>query len=153
MELKEWVAAESLQAFMAKEAALDVIKLNGENNHKLIKDKTSWKYKYTSTTRTVLRNLWLCDFIYHLMYNLDHDRTHSLGHCAKDAYSKGLGPHHPWIVRNGAKVAMMACPSRESFISHCEFTYEQIGEVRDALLKIKEPLWEEFKKNKWEELP
>ena len=75
--------------------------------------KDSWEYKYVSTARTGLRNLWLLDFLSIFMKNLYEDKTTSLGHCAKDAYSKGLGPHHPWAVRQGAKLAMMACPSRD----------------------------------------
>jgi Glycolipid transfer protein (GLTP) len=54
-----------LQETILKEMELDVLSLNGENNHKLLpKDmKGTWQYKYTSTTRTILRTVWLMDFL------------------------------------------------------------------------------------------
>jgi hypothetical protein len=117
--------------------------LNGENNSKKLdkSKKTSWEYKYTSTSRTVLRNLWLMDFVYHLMKNLHEDKSTSLSHCAKDAYGKGLGPHHPWVVRQAAKVAMLACPSRDTFIAGTGGTYDDILFVMECCEKVKTPLW------------
>lgn len=80
-----------------------VEKLNGENNEKLLKaeklGKTDPKLKFTSTTRTVLRNMWLLDFLHHFMGQLSTDRSAKLSSIAKHAYAEGLGPHHPWVVR------------------------------------------------------
>ena len=122
--------------------------LNGENNSKKLdkSKKTSWEYKYTSTARTVLRNLWLMDFLHILMKNLHEDQSTSLGNCAKDAYSKGLGPHHPWVVRQAAKVAMLACPSRETFIQGTGGNYDDILFVKETVEKIKAPLWMYYEK-------
>ena len=91
----------TLQDIIEHEITTNVHILNGDNNAKKLdkSKKTSWEYKYTSTSRTVLRNLWLMDFVYHLMKNLHEDQSTSLSSCAKDAYSKGLGPHHPWVIR------------------------------------------------------
>ena len=36
---------------------------------------------------------------------------------AKEAYNVALGPNHPWIVRTVANAAMIACKSRENFMS------------------------------------
>lgn len=102
-----------------REMALGVHEFNGENNTKLKKlMKGSWECTYTSTTRTVLRNLWLMDFLETLMYELAKDRNASLSHCARAAYDKGLGPNHPWVIRQTAKVAMLAVPSREKFLNN-----------------------------------
>ena len=62
------------------ERAKNLEMLNGENNSKLLpKDKKgSWEYKYVSTTRTVLRNLWLLDFLEDFMDNLYNNREMSL---------------------------------------------------------------------------
>lgn len=92
--------------------------LNGDNNSKLLpKDKKGeWEYKYVSTTRTVLRNLWLLDFFEILFQNLNENREETLGHIAKEAYNKGLAPHHPWIVRQGAKIGLLAVPHKETFM-------------------------------------
>lgn len=83
--------------------AKGVDKLNGENNAKLLKSEklpsSDYRHHYTSTARTVLRNMWLLDFLHHLMAKLYDDRSAKLSSCAKHAYSEGLGPHHPWVVR------------------------------------------------------
>lgn len=34
--------------------------------------------------------------------------------CIKNSYSKTLGPHHGFIVRNSAKLAMSFAPSKRS---------------------------------------
>lgn len=106
-----------MQEVIERELEIGVEKLNGENNHDLLKKdkKGSWEWKYCSTVRTVLRNMWLLDFIYYLMYKLLHNREASLSNCAKEAYSKGLGPHHPWAIRQLAKIAMLAVPNRDNF--------------------------------------
>ena len=61
--------------------------------------KHSWQWKYVSTARTALRMTWLMDFLEIFMKNIYDVKTSSLSHCAKDAYNKGLGPHHPWSIR------------------------------------------------------
>ena len=84
-----------------RELELGVQQLNGENNHKLLKKdmKGTWEWKYTSSVRTVLRTMWLLDFVFYLFSKILNDRDTSLSKCAKEAYTKGLAPHHPWIVR------------------------------------------------------
>lgn len=64
-----------LQDIIEYEISISLHILNGENNSKKLdkSKKTSWEYKYTSTTRTVLRNLWLFDFLHILMKNLHED--------------------------------------------------------------------------------
>lgn len=133
----------SLQDIILHEINTNVHILNGENNSKKLdkSKKTSWEYKYTSTSRTVLRNLWLMDFVFHLMKNLHDDKSTSLGHCAKDAYGKGLGPHHPWVVRQAAKVAMLACPARETFMTNTGGTYEDLLFVKESVEKVKGVMW------------
>ncbi len=81
--IKDHDAIKSLQAFCLKELEMGVSELNGENNSKHVKDKHTWEYKYTSTARTVTRNLWLMDFIYHLMDNLTKDATTELNTAVK----------------------------------------------------------------------
>lgn len=92
---------ESIQEMIEKEMSLGVESLNGENNHKLLKKdkKDQWEWTYTSTGRTVLRNLWLLDFLSTLMTLLHSKREMTFSGCAKEAYNVGLGPHHPWAIR------------------------------------------------------
>ena len=58
----------------------NVIKLNGNENSKFLgkESKNTWKWKYTSTTRTVLRNMWLMDFIDILMHDLGEKQDWSI---------------------------------------------------------------------------
>ena len=78
-----------------------IIRLNGDDNHKMLKKdkKGTWLWKYISTTRTVLRNLWLLDYVEALMNNLRTDEKATISKCAKRAYKKALAPHHPWAVK------------------------------------------------------
>ena len=131
--LKEGDAAKSLQSFITKELELGVTKLNGKHNKKLVKDKISWQYTYTSTARTVTRNLWLLDFLYVLMSNLADDATATLPSAVKEAYSQGLGPHHPWILRKAAGVAMIAVMSRETFEKDTGATIEDYKVFKDCV--------------------
>lgn len=134
---------------------MDVKDLNGENNHKLLKKdmKGHWKYTYTSTVRTVLRNLWLLDFIYFFMKKIYDERDASLSTCAKEAYSKGLGPHHPWAIRQVAKVAMIAVPSRETYIRETNMNYEHVKDLLDGIDKFREPLWNWYREKGLDKLP
>lgn len=104
-----------------------VHELNGENNHGLLKKEKlphdDYRHKFTSTARTVLRNMWLLDFLHHFMGMIHDDRDAKLSHVAKEAYNKGLGPHHPWVVRQAAKVAMLAVPSRQTFLEETKAEY------------------------------
>lgn len=147
----------TLQEMIEYDIARKVEELNGENNHKLLKSEklpqTDYRHQYTSTARTVLRNMWLLDFLHHLMEMLYTDRQAKLSACAKHAYSEGLGPHHPWVVRQAAKVAMLAAPSRETFLTESKATYEQINEFKTQLEKIRLPLWEYYRQKNIDKLP
>ena len=79
----------------------NVVKLNGDENHKHLKKdkKGTWMWKYCSTTRTVLRNLWLCDYIESLMQHLYSDEKLTIKKAAKSAYKKTLGNHHPVLLK------------------------------------------------------
>ena len=89
----------TIQSMILKEVELGITDLNAEKSVKGRKFKLEWEVKYTSTARTVLRNMWLLDFVSLLFDSLNKDRTSKLSDVAKDAYSKSLGNHHPWIVR------------------------------------------------------
>ena len=98
---------------------LNLTKLNGSNNSSLLpsSSKGSFEYKYVSTTRTVLRNMWLFDFLEHFMLVMYEDRQATLKQIAEKAYEKGLAPHHPWIVRKAAQLGMLAVPHKETFMT------------------------------------
>ena len=66
---------------------LGITELNAEKPKKGIKYKNEWETKYTSTARTVLRNMWLLDFVSLLFDTLNKNRTGKLSEIAKESYS------------------------------------------------------------------
>lgn len=146
-----------MQDLIEKDVEKGIEKLNGEDNAKFLKGmnlpKDDYRYKYTSTARTVLRNMWLLDFLHHFMEKLYNERDAKLSAVAKNAYNKGLGPHHPWVIRQGAKVAMLAVPSRESFFNETKASYEQIYEFKTCLEKFRPWLWDYYRQKKLDDLP
>ncbi len=89
----------TLQSIVAKEVELGITDLNAEKPTKGRKFKNEWEAKYTSTARTLLRNMWLLDYISQLFGTLNKNRTAKMSDVAKESYSQTLGNHHPWIVR------------------------------------------------------
>ena len=63
-----------------EEISLGVIKLNGENNSKLLnrKKKNSWEWTYNSSGRNLVRMWWLTKFLTKLLHNLVNNKAMSL---------------------------------------------------------------------------
>ena len=59
---------------------------------------------------------WLLDFLHQFFKMVDTQRDQALSHCARDAYLETLGTHHPWAVRQAAKLAMYAVPGKETLM-------------------------------------
>jgi hypothetical protein len=92
-----------------------------------------------------LRNLWLSDFIEILFRGLYEDPKATMHHCAKEAYNKALGIHHPWAVRQAAKLALYAVPNRESFFTSANYTIEACVTMKVTSDKFRLPLWEYYR--------
>ena len=93
------------------------------------------------------------DFLYVFFDKLYSEPSMSLSSVAKEAYSKGLGPHHPWAIRQGAKLAMLACPGRDSFFKHTGAQQEELAEVRDLIGSFRVPLQKLFAEKGYDKLP
>lgn len=119
-------AAGTVHSTVLEEIKLGIHKLNGENNHKTIKDKKCWQYNYTSTSRTVMRNMWLMDYIECIMGQMHEHRDKKFSSCIKDAYHESLAKHHPWLVKKAATLGMSAVGGRDAFLQTTSITYEQI---------------------------
>ena len=134
--LQKAEAAQSLNATILEEIALGVIQCNGDNNKKkLDKSKhTSWEIQYNSTGRNLVRMWWLTKFLTKLLDNLINNHAMTLVAACQDAYATGFADHHPWIVRKGAGLAMMAAGQKEALIQKWGVT-----NVEDA-----RPAWEAF---------
>lgn len=97
--------------------------------------------------------MWLFDFLHYFMENLYNERSMKLSDVASHAYKKGLGPHHPWMIRQAAKVAMIAVPPRDTFLNDTKATYEDILEFKTQLEKVRPYLWDYYRAHKLDQLP
>lgn len=74
--------------------------------------------KYISTSRHLFRGSWFFAFLAEIFRGFYEDRASKLSKIAGDAYNKALGPHHPWMLRKVAGVAMNAVNYREVFLKN-----------------------------------
>jgi len=99
-----------IQSVMVTEVMMGIHELNGENNYDLGQKKEGPYYNYTSGTRTLLRLSWFMDFlrnIFKQMINTDNP----FNTCVTNAYDEVLAPHHSWLIRKGAGMALSFAPS------------------------------------------
>ena len=89
----------------------------------LSKDKKdSWEWTYASTGRHLVRMHWLTIFVATLFEILTTDENAELGKALRDSYDTAFAPHHPWIVRKAAGLAMRAAPSKETLQMNIKIT-------------------------------
>lgn len=62
-----------------------------------------------------------------------HEKTATI---CKAAYNDTLAQYHPWIVRQGANVAMYAMPTREQLLNRVCFDVERSMSVLPDVLDI-----------------
>jgi len=99
-----------IQTVMITEVMLGIHELNGENNSSLGHKKNSPYYSYTSGSRTLLRLSWFLNFLYIIFKNM-LETDEPFNNCVTNAYDSVLSPHHPWLVRKGAGLALSFAPS------------------------------------------
>jgi hypothetical protein len=151
----EWQGG--LIPFSLKEVELKIDILNGENNKKNTKDPKLAKYE--SSVRTMLRMTWFLDFLKVFFSGLGKDPTKSASDSAKEAYEKALGPHHSFLLRQAAKVAMVAAPGRKTFNTKLFPTLKpeeicaHLLAMEGELTKTTAHLWKFYTDNKLTELP
>ena len=88
-----------------------------KKNHPDKANRKPWMDKYESTSRTLFRGCWFFDFLREIFVGLTQRRDEKMGKIASNAYSKGLGPHHGFILRNVAGVAFKAIQTKANFIN------------------------------------
>ncbi len=93
------------------------------------------------------------DFISMMFRLIDENRDMSLCNIAKESYAHTLGIHHPWVVRQAAKVAMYAIPSRDTLIHTTGLTFDQCKEITSNADLIRNELWAFYQEHKLENLP
>ena len=134
--------------------------LNGENMKKLKIPAKHPFYKYTSVSRTIVRNSWLFHFMIRLIELLLADRTTKLSTATKAAYKETLAPHHPTLVRTAASLAMLAVPKREKFVrlltgaeDGSEEACERLGRLEAGVRKVWEQVVTIISENNYGNLP
>jgi len=110
-----------IHPFVEMEKNLNVQQLNKDDNKKTLKkynkdDIKPWMAKYESTSRTLYRGCWFFDFLHSLLNDFTSDRDTMMGKLAQKAYDHALAPHHPYLLKKAAGMAMKACKKREKFI-------------------------------------
>lgn len=126
----------SINGQIAEEIAQGVTRLNGENNSKECdkSKKTSWEWKYNSTSRNLVRMWWLTKFLVQLLDNLINNNEMTLVNACQNAYQTGFAEHHPWLVRKGAGLAMMAAGQKDALIQ--KWGVASIEEARPCFEKM-----------------
>ena len=73
--------------------------------------------KYESTSRTLYRGCWFFDFLYAVFQGIYEKRDDKMSKIAQNAYTFGLAPHHGFMLKKVAGVAMNAIKRRDKFIA------------------------------------
>lgn len=96
------------------------MEFNSENYKSISKkmnkeDIQPWMNGYASTARTLTRGCWFFDFL-HVCFKGLHDQPEAkLSSMATAAYNEALAPHHAWVLKKIAGVAMSAVNYRNVF--------------------------------------
>jgi hypothetical protein len=115
-----------LQLFVKLEEAKHCQPLNYDDNRgtlkKLAKEHEDfvnykWMWTYQSTSRTVYRGCWFFDFLAHTFNGIVTDREAKMSKIAVEGYNHGLAPHHGWMLKKVATVAMKAIKDRTKFMA------------------------------------
>lgn len=91
---------------------------------------------YVSGCRTLLRLHRGLEFVHEFLFRVgdlkECDKTHG---CCKIAYNDTLAKHHPWLIRNGALVAMYAMPTKGELLKRTGLTESRATEVLPEMLR------------------
>jgi len=126
-----------------------------------------WMAGYTSTSRHLYRGCWFMDFLHAIFAGFYDYRTAKLSKVAGEAYNKALAPHHPWMLKKIAGVAMNAINYRNVFIKNMcdeqtkvlgkEYTEEKIYEdlhiLSEAAGVTSKHMWAMCTQNGLDQLP
>ena len=72
--------------------------------------------QYESTSRILYRGCWLFDFISECFKGIYQHRDKKMVKIAQDAYKTALAPHHGYILKKVAGVAMNAVKRKDKFL-------------------------------------
>ncbi len=102
-------------SFIEMEMSKGIHVYNGENNS--AKKAPKEFKKYNSTSRNLLRMMWLLTFIRVTFEQLKNKPVKTkLSDIFSDAYDAAFGEKHAWLIRKGAKVAIMTSADRDNLL-------------------------------------
>lgn len=150
----------TIQEVVITEVTLGFAELNGENNDKLGHKKKTKYYTYVSGARTLVRLSWFMNFMFVLFRNMANSNE-AFNISVKKAYDEILAPHHPWLIRKSASLAMGVAPLKKGPAVKVFFGTEEVDEetkkkilyVADLLEKIFIHVDGFLKDKKLDELP
>eukprot|EP00347_Sterkiella_histriomuscorum_P005652 403355777 len=140
-----------IQDIIDYEISQGLVNYNGKGNQAKHLPANDFRREYASSARTILRNLWLLDFMYMFLHLAYVDRHSKLSNCASQAYKETLAHHHNWTLRKAAEICMWACPDREPVLRL--ISYEQVNQIKANIWKIKESLWNFYRQRNIQNLP
>ena len=114
--------------------SLGINKCNGKNNSKFVdaaKPQDSWEHKYKSTAGAAVAMWMFIRYLTKLVDNLVNNEEMSFVGACQDAYSKIFQNLHPWLVRQAAKLAMLAAGSKATLMQ--TWGVENVEEARPLL--------------------
>ena len=82
---------------------------------------------------------WFTEFMCMLMINLRTEPEKSFNELVKEAYGDKLGPHHSWMIRNGAKLAMSYPITREWWLEKFDIPdWDALEPVTNNFIAVRE---------------
>jgi hypothetical protein len=129
--------AENIQQLLGKEIALDIHRLNGQDNAKMGHKDDEYK-NYHSACRIFLRLLWFMEYLITVFKKILNSNENSVKKILGSSYDEILSPRHTWLVRKAVEAAMFFSVSgtKDDIVKICFNVDANSKEGKDYILKI-----------------
>ena len=129
--------AENIQQLLGKEIALDIHRLNGQDNAKMGHKDDEYK-NYHSACRIFLRLLWFMEYLITVFKKILNSKENSVKKILGSSYDEILSPRHTWLVRKAVGAAMFFSVSgtKDDIVKICFNVDANSKEGKDYILKI-----------------
>jgi hypothetical protein len=129
--------AENIQQLLGKEIALDIHRLNGQDNAKMGHKDDEYK-NYHSACRIFLRLLWFMEYLITVFKKILNSNENSVKKILGSSYDEILSPRHTWLVRKAVGAAMFFSVSgtKDDIVKICFNVDANSKEGKDYILKI-----------------
>ena len=136
-KFKEYPEAENIQQLLGKEIALDIHRLNGQDNAKMGHKDDEYK-NYHSACRIFLRLLWFMEYLITVFKKILNSKENSVKKILGSSYDEILSPRHTWLVRKAVGAAMFFSVSgtKDDIVKICFNVDANSKEGKDYILKI-----------------